>query len=307
MKLDSFRKELVDQLALSEEGLSISKLDEIAITRNPKSNLKGDMSLVVVLRLRKDLSEYVKKEYSFDYPFTDQDKQQLYDLANDKILRERDDVKIPYEVVEKIKQLAKIVIVPSSNNLELYNKGGSSYKRQTLLLDLTGSVAYLMFSSGRRMNEMFDIERKDDVLYYTPSKSRDKTPKMFEVIDSKPKDWWLLYQKVRPFLDETTNLKSFNQRLNRFLKDMNLTSHQLRKIYATLIANQKGGNKTQRIKECLGHQNIASSVFYNQVEITMPPKIKGDDGKCILCGSRYDSRHCKTKRHLDALKQFHDE
>jgi integrase len=280
--LDSYRQKLINKLF--EDHLSTSGyqktidlgLEIINITRNPKSHLRGNMTRVVVLRLRREISKYVRNKYKWFYIFSDDHKQELYDLSNNKILRKRVELVIDYTIIDEIKKYK--TIQPDSLN------------------SITQIMIFLMFSSGRRVSEIVaKITKNGNKLFYTPSKTLDKTPKIFKPIFISEDEWMVIYNRLHPHIKNIA-IKTVTQRLNRFLKNtFKITSHVLRKIYATLCSQKIGGNKTQAIKDCLGHQSTSASVFYNQVSIG--PRNFNKDGRCTLCGSKYTKVHTKTQTH----------
>ena len=137
-----------------------------------------------------------------------------------------------------------------------------------------------------------------------------------------PKDWDLfkplipvgefmdLYNRIKLYITSRFGLNTITQRSNRFLKrhikkqlqmDMNITSHFLRKIYATICAERmQGVNKRVAIKECLNHASMKSVENYATYVIN---KEVWDGDRCKPCGVTIKGKrkHEKTKKHIDNL------
>jgi len=246
--------------------------------------------------------KYLKNVFNFDYYIDPQDIER-YKKIKDEQFESKPKLKIDYQsVINFIERMNDEEYKFSDNDLQVYNEGNKRDPRRVNISNKISNIfIYLMFTSGRRLNEIHDkiIGVKGDEIEYRATKKYDKVVNLFfnPLIDVDR--WWDLHQTIIPFI-QNESVETLTSRLNRFIKINfpDFTTHTARKAFSELhvLRERKNGNKKRKvaiIKKALGHDNIKSSEHYNSKLVYKK--------KCEICNMdvlrKNYSRHLKSKRH----------
>lgn len=192
------------------------------------------------------------------------------------------------EDLKKIKPSKEIIDnIVSADSERRTNKQNIKFNKTVVqkLLDLEKStrvvdlVIYLMFVSGRRLNEIvldkYPLGRvntkKNTVIFNSLSKQKEKKPAVVHLLEEvEPSYFKKLLKMVRNKLFELDlNVNDVTSKVNKRLKSMKdvpfISSHNLRGAYATYLYHQSG--KKQNINgfltKVLNHDSDETSLSYS--------------------------------------------
>lgn len=182
------------------------------------------------------------------------------------------------------------------------------------------TVVYIMLITGRRISELLHgFSEYENYIVFTPAKKYNKPPTSNDVkkgmaIDIAGELKWVfipltdtkdVIDHMKLVEDELLNYDKviLIRRINRFLnKYNNMTSHNMRAIYAKLICEDKQGSASYNVSIALNHDDTRHTKSYDNVSIKKPKRT--DNVECI-CGAIVQkkslSRHMKTRKHLDLI------
>lgn len=187
--------------------------------------------------------------------------------------------------------LMNVKVVPASNLNKLIRtaKGSTTGKR-----DKAYVLALLQLGSGVRFNELytstFEKTADNKILQSNISKQKNVEPIERQILFLSADEWLDRLEKIRKTTemghDTAYYSNSFSRPVNRLLTklfgDFTMTTHKLRKLYATILYDMMGDDQKKRynkvafINVVLGHGSFDSSLYYD-ININYDEPLEGLD------------------------------
>jgi len=270
------------------------------ITHSPASG--KELSFVTYLPRKSTLRKFLANKHDFKYYIDDDEMNRFRDI-NTKRFEEKEQLTVDMGRINHFIERVRGQLDDDFTPEDKFKYVSKSKRNKTNINNkISNRILYLMLMSGRRINEFHnkivgESKEEEESVEYTTSKKRVNRVETFKpLIDAK--EWLDIYNTILPFI-MNDSIETLTSRLNRFVKfiDPNFTLHSLRKVYAQLCAdkNRKKTSKINKIKDCLNHDNVGSSVRYDVNQKNTKYCEKCD--KSVL--KRNFNRHLKTARHLN--------
>lgn len=288
-KVDNYRSDIESILKRNNPQ---AEFDEW-IKKSPVSG--KELAFTTWFSRKSTLKKYLSDNYNFDYVIPAEELDEYKKLKTDQFQQKE----MPQINITRLSEfIENFNTTLEDDDLKDYVLADKKDRKKISANNKVSNVCiFLMITCGRRINEFhnkFEGEGGGFLIFRLSKNDGLKTARVKPLVDVCR--WVELYTQVKPFL-ELYSIETLTTRLNRFVKTIEpgFTTHSLRKIYADVCASldKRRISKIKKIKECLHHENIASSAHYEVKNV----KTKG----CDVCGidvlTKNYSRHLKSKKH----------